>query len=508
MKNLMLIRAKSFDLIPEVQDACYTDLAKFCSDESVDVKGGELRCLQRNLKQLETGCKEAVTKYTSSESKDLRLDQILMKACLPIINELCAEKKDGKGDLLECLIKQKNNANMDEKCRMGIEHHQLLNMEDVNFNPKFRRSCRKEIVEHCSQAKSKLEVIKCLSDIVLNDTLLDQIQRVSDICRSKLRFELLQLNENIKLDPELDEACKEDVAQLCDDVKAGRGEVLECLRSKQSQLSDSCREKLIGRDRHALLDQKADYELQSKCKNSILQYCNVDKNTDLIGCLRKHLLNTDLEQDCRKVVINRIMTQNQDARFNPSLWAACHDDVKKNCKNEFVYVQDTSQILNGRVLKCLKSMFVNDRLSKKCVIEIDQVMREAARVDYRLDPLLVDACLKQIEELCSSESNEKKEDCLRLEFQRGNIQRESKCFGVRYRDYILNRNLFLNTRLSVLLKEVRRIIVEGAADIFIDHELSEICAFDLNRYCNDIPPGRSQRKLKQKSIVNVFCLFI
>jgi hypothetical protein len=41
---------------------------------------------------------------------------------------------------------------------------------------------------------------------------------------------------------------------------------------------------------------------------------------------------------------------------------------------------------------------------------------------------------------------------------------------------------------------MRRVIIEGAADLFIDRELSEICALDLTRYCNEIPPGASQRK--------------
>jgi hypothetical protein len=41
---------------------------------------------------------------------------------------------------------------------------------------------------------------------------------------------------------------------------------------------------------------------------------------------------------------------------------------------------------------------------------------------------------------------------------------------------------------------VKRIILEGAADIFADHELHEICSSDINRLCYDIPPGAAQRK--------------
>lgn len=124
------------------------------------------------------------------------------------------------------------------------------------------------------------------------------------------------------------------------------------------------------------------------------------------------------------------MEQNSDARLNPSLWAACHNDVKLGCHDEFAYAQETSKSLNGRVHRCLKELYVENRLSNRCEVEVEQVMREAASIDYRLDPLLADACLKEIRMLCSTESNDKKEDCLRLAFQHGKINREAKCFEV------------------------------------------------------------------------------
>ena len=122
------------------------------------------------------------------------------------------------------------------------------------------------------------------------------------MCRQHLRFELLQLNENIKLDPELEEACKEDASSLCGDVKSGRGDILECLRSKKHQLTNTCKTKLFARDRLNMIDQKTDYKLVSKCRDAIERYCDItDENIDLIGCLRKHLLRPNLELGCRKV---------------------------------------------------------------------------------------------------------------------------------------------------------------------------------------------------------------
>ena len=211
----MIDRAKSINLHPEIQDECSYDLANSCSKTHMNVKGEEIRCLQLNINALQDNCRQAVEKYSSDESKDMRLDQILMNSCMPTIEEFCTEKKEEKGALLDCLIEQKDNPKMHEKCKMGIQHHQLLNLNKVEFNFKFKKYCEKEIAQHCSSSKSKLEAIHCLSELVLNDTLLEATHRVHPTCRKQLRFELLQMNEDIKLDPELDKACKDDVVKWC-----------------------------------------------------------------------------------------------------------------------------------------------------------------------------------------------------------------------------------------------------------------------------------------------------
>ena len=233
IRKVMLKRAKSIELMPEIQDSCGFDLARFCSNPEAVRFGEELRCLQANYKELDKPCMTEVLKTIESQNKDLRLDQILYNACLPTIDTYCADKRDEKGALLECLIKQKNNRQMQSKCRVGIEHHQLLNLNDILFNFMFLKACKGEISSHCMSKKTKLEVVYCLSELVLNDTLLNEPQRISVECRKELRFELLQTNENINLDPELAQACVADMGEFCGDVKAGNGDVLECLRTNQ-----------------------------------------------------------------------------------------------------------------------------------------------------------------------------------------------------------------------------------------------------------------------------------
>lgn len=42
------------------------------------------------------------------------------------------------GDVMECLIQNKQNVDMDEKCRAGIEHHQILTLKNYRFSFKFK----------------------------------------------------------------------------------------------------------------------------------------------------------------------------------------------------------------------------------------------------------------------------------------------------------------------------------------------------------------------------------
>ena len=216
--------------------------------------------------------------------------------------------------------------------------------------------------------------------------------------------------------------------------------MLECLRSKRSKLSVSCKQKLFKRDEVNLIEQDADYTLKRECKNTIKQYCHEDDDDqsdqvekDILSCLRKHLGKSDLEPTCRTVIIERIMLQNEDFRLNPGLWKACNKEVEHLCEQEFRDSKDLSTSLHGRTLKCLKGLFVKDRLSKQCSLQVEEVMREAAVIDYRLDPLLVDKCIVELQEFCADEPNDMKENCLRLKFQNRKISKDSGCFEVNYR---------------------------------------------------------------------------
>jgi Golgi apparatus protein 1 len=387
--------------------------------------------LQKNYEKIEDNdCKEAIQKVTKSESKDIRLDQALIKNCQAIIDTECADEKTDDGNLFECLVKEKNNPNTNEKCKAGIEHHQLINLEDVRFNYKFIRNCKPNIEEFCSGEEKKIDVVECLSQIVLDDTLGDGKHRVDDKCRKQLTFERLQLNEDARLNPGLMQLCEGDIQQFCANVPFGRGQVLECLKNSKG-LSIGCSEALAKRETVDLRMQKADYRLKETCSSSIKTLCDTSNDEEYLPCLRKYLNDPKLDATCRQVVINRIMFQNKDARLNPSLWNMCKSDIQLSCTSELM-LAEAGEKLNGRIIKCLKEQFVKRKLTKQCGLEVDNIMREAASVDNRLDPILTDACTQEIQEFCSNQAENEKENCLRVEFQKGSIPKDSECGKVRF----------------------------------------------------------------------------
>ena len=74
VKKVMARRAKSIDLMPEIQEKCSEDLSKYCSnnDQVSTVKGEELRCLQNKFKILDDGCRTEIARLTKEQNKNKR----------------------------------------------------------------------------------------------------------------------------------------------------------------------------------------------------------------------------------------------------------------------------------------------------------------------------------------------------------------------------------------------------------------------------------------------------
>ncbi|KAF4091873.1 hypothetical protein AMELA_G00041450 [Ameiurus melas] len=472
VQRILHQRALDVKLDPELQKRCMTDLGKWCS-EKTDT-GQELECLQEHLEDLMTDCKDVVGNLTELESEDIQIEALLIRACEPVIQTHCHDVADNQldtGDLMDCLVQNKHQKEMNDKCAVGVTHFQLIQMKDFRFSYKFKMACKEDVLKLCPNIKKKGDVVFCLSTTVRNDTLQDvKEQRVSLKCRKQLRVEELEMSEDIRLEPELHSACKKDIERFCSAVSFGNAQVTECLKENKQQLSHTCHQKVFKLQELEMMDPELDYQLMRVCKQMIKRFCTESDAKNMLQCLKQNKNSELMDPKCKQMITKRQITQSTDYRLNPVLRKACKADIPKFCQNILNKATDDGE-LEGQVISCLKLKYADQRLSSDCEDQIRVILQESA-LDYRLDPQLQLHCSKEITELCAEEAAAQE--------QTGQVE---EC---------LKTNL-LKLKHDACKKEVLNMLKESKADIFVDPVLHTACALDLKHQCAAITPGRGRQ---------------
>ncbi|XP_075159778.1 Golgi apparatus protein 1 isoform X2 [Haematobia irritans] len=475
IKRVMRQRAVSVDLIPEVEDACIDDLSFYCFDHTQ--KGAEMDCLQVNLEKLQKSCREAVTAYTEEEAAHVELNPVIMSVCTDAMKTHCDHiLKGGKdrGDMMDCLISHKNDADLrqDLKCRAAIEHFQIISLKNYHFTYKFKEACRPYVVRFCSGSTTKNDVVACLSEVMRNDTIRGQRPRIPKECRQQVKAQLYQQRETLELDPKLTKACKKELEEFCGEKK-GPGQALECLTMNTPRLGSDCHHAIFLVKKSELGDSATDYTLVNTCKEMTYKYCSKEDPMRLLDCLKVYKDDPTFDPRCHLVVVNRMIEQNTDFRFNPTLQLHCGKNIDRYCSAIVANAQPNEE-LNGKVVQCLKDKFRKSLLDEECAQEMVKILQEQA-LNYKLNPLLQTFCKHEIAVLCNPENYVKEhgmvEECLKTAF---------------LNEKIVNRDCRL---------EVATLIAEAKADIHVDPILEEACTDDLLRYCSNVKKGNG-RKLK------------
>ncbi|XP_062861293.1 Golgi apparatus protein 1b [Trichomycterus rosablanca] len=472
VQRILHQRALDVKLDPELQKRCMTDLGKWCSEKTET--GQELECLQDHLENLMADCRDVVGNLTELESEDIQIEALLIRACEPVIQAHCHDVADNQldtGDLMECLVQNKHQKEMNEKCAVGVTHFQLIQMKDFRFSYKFKMACKEDVLKLCPNIKKKGDVVICLSTTVRNDTLQDiKEQRVSLKCRKQLKVEELEMSEDIRLEPELYDACKKDINRLCSAVAFGNAQVLECLKENKQELSHTCHQRVFKLQELEMLDPELDYQLMRVCKQMIKRFCTESDAKTVLQCLKQNKNNELMDPKCKQTITKRQITQSTDYRLNPVLRKACKADIPKFCQDIVNKATDDKE-LEGKVISCLKIKFADQRLSPGCEDQIRVILQESA-LDYRLDPQLQFHCSYEITDLCAEEAAAQE--------QTGQVE---EC---------LKTNL-LKLKADACKKEVLNMLKESKADIFVDPVLHTACALDLKHQCAAITPGRGRQ---------------
>uniref|UniRef100_A0A8C4H9J8 Golgi apparatus protein 1 n=1 Tax=Dicentrarchus labrax TaxID=13489 RepID=A0A8C4H9J8_DICLA len=472
VQRILHQRALDVKLDPELQRRCMTDLGKWCSEKTE--AGQELECLQDHLEDLVSDCREVVGNLTELESEDIQIEALLMRACEPVIQTHCHEVADNQidtGDLMDCLVLNKHQKEMNEKCAVGVTHFQLIQIKDFRFSYKFKTACKEDVLKLCPNIKKKVDVVICLSTTVRNDTLQDaKEQRVSVKCRKQLRVEEVEMSEDIRLEPELYDSCKQDIKGLCQNVAFGNAQVIECLKENKRQLTQRCHQRIFKLQEVEMVDPELDYQLMRVCKHMIRRFCTESEGKNVLQCLKQNKNSELMDPKCKQMITKRQITQNTDYRLNPVLRKACKADIPKFCQPILNKATPDSE-LEGQVISCLKLKYADQRLSPDCEDQIRVILQESA-LDYRLDPQLQIHCTQEISRLCPEEAAAQE--------QTGQVE---ECLKV---------NL-LKIKQEGCKKEVLNMLKESKADIFVDPVLHTACALDIKHQCAAIPPGKGRQ---------------
>uniref|UniRef100_A0A8C7JJY0 Golgi apparatus protein 1 n=1 Tax=Oncorhynchus kisutch TaxID=8019 RepID=A0A8C7JJY0_ONCKI len=438
VQRILHQRALDVKLDPELQRRCMTDLGKWCSEKTES--GQELECLQDHLEELVSECRDVVGNLTELASEDIQIETLLMRACEPVIQSHCHEVADNQidtGDLMECLVQNKHQKEMNDKCAVGVTHFQLVQIKDFRFSYKFKMACKEDVLKLCPNIKKKVDVVLCLSTTVRNDTLQDvKEQRVSVKCRKQLRVEELEMSEDVRLEPELYDSCKQDIGRLCQNVAFGNAQVIECLKENKRQLTQRCHHRVFKLQEVEMMDPELDFQLMRVCKQMIRRFCTEADAKNMLQCLKQNKNSELMDPKCKQMITKRQITQNTDYRLNPVLRKSCKADIPKFCQSILNKATGDSE-LEGQVVSCLKLKYA-DQISRLCP-----------------------------EEAAAQEQTGQVEECLKV-------------------------NL-LKIKVEGCKKEVLNILKESKADIFVDPVLHTACALDIKHQCAAIPPGRGRQ---------------
>uniref|UniRef100_A0A672FRV2 Golgi apparatus protein 1 n=1 Tax=Salarias fasciatus TaxID=181472 RepID=A0A672FRV2_SALFA len=448
VQRILHQRALDVKLDPELQRRCMIDLGKWCSEKTE--AGQELECLQDHLENLDSDCRDVVANLTELESEVRRRAASLVKY------------------LMECLVHNKHQKEMNEKCSVGVTHFQLIQIKDFRFSYKFKTACKEDVLKLCPNIKKKVDVVICLSTTVRNDTLQDaKEQRVSVKCRKQLRVEEVEMVGGVQAVVPWLPVCssRAEPAALCLPLQ-----VIECLKEHKRQLTQRCHQRIFKLQEVEMADPELDYQLMRVCKHMIRRFCTEAEGKNILQCLKQNKNSELMDPKCKQMITKRQITQNTDFRLNPVLRKACKADIPKFCQPILNKATADSE-LEGQVISCLKLKYADQRLSPDCEDQIRVILQESA-LDYRLDPQLQIHCTQEISQLCSEEAAAQE--------QTGQVE---ECLKV---------NL-LKIKQDGCKKEVLNMLKESKADIFVDPVLHTACALDIKHHCAAIPPGKGRQ---------------
>ncbi|KAK0048055.1 Golgi apparatus protein 1, partial [Biomphalaria pfeifferi] len=209
LKFELLQRGESINLDPKLKAACSEDISKFCKSKKQG-EGEIIECLRGRRKKLAETCH--VLLFQREKDEALFGDYTVHHLCRKMIQKFCAADQN-EDDIMSCLKSNKNAIDFDDRCRQIVLRRQIEQSQDYRLNPHLQKACRLDIPKYCSQLYDGVSKDKEMDGVVI-DCLKKQYAKkansLSTDCEHEIKAQIKEAALDINLNPVLMKTCKSD----------------------------------------------------------------------------------------------------------------------------------------------------------------------------------------------------------------------------------------------------------------------------------------------------------
>ncbi|KAF8562076.1 hypothetical protein P879_06805 [Paragonimus westermani] len=528
-------------LDPVIDRACHGMLATKCAGLEKEGHGALFECLSTNQlhPSMTTACRTHLLELLYFVTRDVTLDDHLHRACAEDSLQFCNLPKivwnnynRPDAHLLTCLYNHRRLAPasinrtgvLSEKCHTEVMRLVHVRAASVALDPRVFQVCLADLAS-CNEEDGEEEEEDFEEDEDFPEEielfagsrsrgLMKQarpvprlpvkkrkegssgllcLQQRLETLQPDCRAAVVQVSEEAQEDPNLDkliaEACVSAETRFCSGY-VNPGEVLNCLirHKNHPEMADACRAAVEHMQVVALKDLQISNRFRKSCSSDAQKYCKqeITRGTAaVVVCLSaqltayrlfeaKRLAASDprpslppLSAACHHELVSQLYERSESIALDPELADACETDRKRFC----------SEVMpgDGRILQCLHEHRL--QLSSECHRKLfvrDQLMAIENQADYPL----FRACGRMIEVHCASVIARLAEMADTINEQAGNhailecltaaVDRDRRTRGTF--DPVCRQHLW-----DVM--ELR------AKDYRLDPELQQLCASDIDKYC-------------------------
>jgi hypothetical protein len=347
------VESGDIGMSPEANRACGRVMKKLCPDVQPGHGEGKMwACLfeQRSSPDMPSQCAEVVRAHEQLTHTEFFLNPSLSKRCGGEAERLCpselakASKKDftSHGAVISCLITKRSEID-DPDCLKSVERKQRERAADASMDPDHEAVCRADIDTHCKDAEEAQQHSRGTMGLV-HQCLQHHMNTpgtISVACVEKEKAYMLAASKDTRLNPAVDQHCKQAKQRWCEGQLDGEGHVTMCLllHMHYEEMEPPCRKALEGEQDKRASSLQFNPLAEKMCSNELARFrkenkCKAAHGPKTVGiwvdCITDNVEEIK-DPDCKGAVLKVMKLQSADLRAVPRMHAACKDDLRELC---------------------------------------------------------------------------------------------------------------------------------------------------------------------------------